>query len=77
MSLKMLNKPRPGDACLLCGAEPSVIGVFVPEAPQKYGAVKGKKRFIRYCLCSQCHSKQGTPENVEKGIQAELSGGAI
>lgn len=77
MNLKKLKNPRPGDFCLLCGADPSVIGVFVPENPQKYGASKGKVRFIRYCLCSRCHSKQGTPENVEKVILTEISGGTI
>ena len=76
MALKTLKNPRPDDFCLLCGANPSVIGVFVPENPQEYGAAKGKNRFIRYCLCSQCYSKQGTPENVEKVIMAELSGRA-
>jgi hypothetical protein len=76
-NLKALTKPRPEDFCLLCSAEPSVIGVFVPENAQEYGAVKGKTRFIRYCLCTRCHSKQGTLERVEKVIWAELSGGAI
>jgi hypothetical protein len=77
MTLKTLTKPRPGDFCLLCGAGPSVIGIFIPDNPQEYGAAKKKTRFIRYCLCSQCHSKQGASETVEKVILAELSGGAI
>jgi hypothetical protein len=76
VNLKSLKKPRPGDFCLLCGAAPAVIGVFVPENPQEYGAIKGKTRFIRYCLCTQCHSKQGALEKVEKVIQHEFLGRA-
>lgn len=70
--LKTLKDSRPGDRCLLCGSNPEVIGVFVPENPEIYGGIKGKTRLIRYCLCARCHSKQGAAEIVEKVIYSEL-----
>ncbi len=75
--LKKLKKPLPGDSCLLCGGKPSVIGFFLPENSQEYGAAKGKTRLIRYCLCWRGQDKQGTPETVEKVIRHELLGIAI
>lgn len=73
-----LNKLKKGDFCLLCGGDPSIIGFFVPDNPQKFGAAKGKSIYFRYCLCSQCHGDPDTPEKVEKIIYAELFfGGAM
>jgi hypothetical protein len=77
MTIKDLDKPLPGDHCLICGSDPDMIGVFVPEAPETWGAIKGKTRLFRYCLCRKCHSKPDTPEKVEKIIRAELTGGSV
>jgi hypothetical protein len=66
-----------GDFCLLCGGGADVIGVFIPDDPQKWGAAPGKTRFVRYCLCEKCKCKNDTPEKVEKVILAELSGGGV
>jgi len=72
-----LNKPRPGDFCLVCGANPAVIGVFVPEKPTAWRAAKDKSRFIRYCLCGECVKKPDIQATVEKIIRAELEGASI
>jgi hypothetical protein len=82
MRLKMLKieemtKSQSGDRCLVCGADPAIIGIFVPEEPVKWGAAGGKTRLIRYCLCNKCQGWQDTPENVEKIIRAELDEGGI
>jgi hypothetical protein len=63
------------DFCLLCGGSPEIIGVFVPEDSEAWGAPSGKTRFIRYYLCSKCHGRPDTPDKVEKIIKAELAGG--
>jgi hypothetical protein len=75
MNLRDIHKPIVGDHCILCGDVPSVIGVFVPDDPQKWGAAPGKKRFVRYCLCEKCKAKGDTPNLVEKVLLVELSGG--
>lgn len=75
MNLCDIHKPITGDKCLLCGNAPSVISVFVPDNPQRWGAAPGKTRFVRYCLCEKCKGKKDTPIRVEKVILAELSGG--
>ena len=74
--LQNLNELLPGDFCLLCGGKPAVIGVFVPEKPEKWGARAGKLRMLRYCLCKKCNEKKDKAELVEKIIRAELIGGA-
>ena len=73
--IQTLNKPLPGDFCLLCGGKPDAIGIFIPKDAEKFGGIKGKTRLIRYCLCAKCQAKKDTPENVEKVITAELIGG--
>jgi hypothetical protein len=70
-----LNKPLPGDFCILCGGKPGVIGIFVPDDPEAWGAPGGKTRVIRYCLCERCARGENVQERVEKIIRAELSGG--
>jgi len=77
MKIEDLIKPFPGDHCVLCGAEPHCIGIFAPENSQAYGAAAGKSRFVRYCLCEKCKSKNDTKEKVEKVIFADLNGGAV
>jgi len=72
-----MNKRIPGDFCLLCGGPSDVIGVFVPDDPQRWGAAPGKTRFVRYCLCEKCKSKNDTPIRVEKVILAELAGAGV
>jgi len=72
-----LRKPQPGDHCLICGAAPTIIGIFKPDEPLKWGAATGKTRLISYCLCSKCHGQSETPEKAEKIIRAELAGGVI
>ncbi|MFA5643885.1 MAG: hypothetical protein WC949_04975 [Candidatus Paceibacterota bacterium] len=75
MNLRDIPNPLAGDKCLLCGDTPSVIGIFIPDDPQKWGAAPSKKRFVRYCLCEKCKQNKKTPELVEKVILVELSGG--
>lgn len=72
-----MDKPQSSDFCLLCGARPAVIGVFVPEDPKAWGAPAGKSRFVRYCLCSSCQKKPDAPDRVEKVIRAELARGGV
>lgn len=77
MTIPDLKKPLPGDSCLVCGEPPKIIGIFTPTSPQNWGALPGKSRFFRYCLCSECHKEPDTPEKVEKIIRAELAGGGL
>lgn len=77
MKLNEINKPRPGDFCIICGANPAVIGVFVPDKAMAWGAAKDKTRFIRYCLCGECVKKPDIQGQVEKIIRAELVGGNV
>jgi hypothetical protein len=77
MNSNILTESRPGDSCLICGEVPAVIGIFKPEEPETWGAPAGKTRLIRYCLCVKCHGKPETPENAEKIIRGELSGGGV
>jgi hypothetical protein len=73
---KLIEK-KIGDHCLLCGAEPVCLGIFVPDDPVAWGGCKGKTRFIRYCLCSKCQGREDTPDRVEKIIRADLTGGGM
>lgn len=75
MELEEMTQARPGDHCVICGAQPTVIGIFQPTDPLKWGAPIGKTRFVRYCLCSKCQGRPDTPDQVEKIIRAELVGG--
>jgi hypothetical protein len=75
--LETLIQKLPSDFCLLCGGVPTVTGVFVPETPETWGGIAGKKRIFRYCLCSKCQEQIDTPENVEKIIRSELFGGGV
>ncbi|MBP7766580.1 MAG: hypothetical protein KA113_15440 [Syntrophaceae bacterium] len=77
MTLHNLDKPLSGDKCLLCGGVPSIIGVFVPEAPELFGGTKDKSRFFRYCVCGSCHAAPDTPQRVEKIIKAEIFGAGV
>lgn len=77
MKIEEMVKPRWGDKCLLCGESPAIIGIFQPEDPKVWGALPGKSRFFRYCLCSKCQSNPDTPDRVEKVIRAELVGGIV
>jgi hypothetical protein len=74
MNLLEIKKPLPGDFCLLCNGEPSIIGVFIPDKSLKWGGLISKQRFFRYCLCSKCQKKPDAMERVEKVIRAELAG---
>ncbi|RJQ72236.1 MAG: hypothetical protein C4519_18820 [Desulfobacteraceae bacterium] len=58
--------------CLLCGAPPDLIGVFVPIDPGAWGAAAGKVRAIRYCLCDSCAVEPGAADRLEKVIEHEL-----
>ncbi len=75
--MKTIIGKMPGDSCLLCGEPPAVVGIFKPDDPGTWGALPGKTRFFRYCLCSKCQGKPGTPTLVEKVIRAELAGRMI
>jgi hypothetical protein len=77
MTFSNLKEPRPGDVCLVCNSEPSIIGVFVPQEPGAWGGIKNKARFFRYCLCERCNRRLDKVERVEKIIRAELAGGSV
>ena len=77
MNPRDFHKPCSGDQCLICGGLPSVVGVFVPERPEDFGGVRGRIRFIRYCLCATCGQKKHAQDRAEKIILSELAGGAI
>jgi len=53
------------------------VAIFAPDNPEAWGAPRGRGRFFRYCLCSNCQGRPDTPEKVEKIIRAELAGGVI
>ncbi len=65
------------EVCLLCGGERAVVGIFVPNDTEAWGAPKGKNRLIRYCLCSKCYERPDKAERAEKIIRSELSGGGV
>lgn len=77
MKIEEMAKTFPGDHCVICGGKPSCIGIFVPDDSQAYGALDGKLRFVRYCLCEKCKAKSETPQKVEKIIFSDLNGGAV
>lgn len=77
MTLHDPKKQNYIDHCLLCGGKPFCIGIFAPTDSQVYGAPAGKSRFVRYCLCEKCRSKNDTPDKVEKVLLSELNGGAV
>lgn len=61
--------------CLLCGGPQDVIGVYVPDNPEAWGAPKGKDRRFVYALCGDCFGKPDAPTCVEKIIKSEVYGG--
>lgn len=77
MKLDNLIRPFAGDQCLLCGKYPAVIGIFVPNDSQLYGAPAGKSRYVRYCLCEKCKARPDAQEKVEKVIFSDLNGAEV
>lgn len=77
MKLEALTENLPGDHCLICSGNPVTVGIFIPEKPASWGAISGKGRLFRYCLCQECSEKTDTAERVEKIIRAELAGGGV
>lgn len=75
MKIEEMTKPFPGDHCLVCGAPPAIIGIFIPDDPKKYGAAAGKTRLVRYCLCDRCNGRPDKQDRAEKIIESELTGG--
>ena len=75
MDIIGMKQPQKGDRCLVCGAKPYVIGVFIPDNPVEWGATAGKTRLVRYCLCAKCQRKPDIQDRAEKIILSELSGG--
>lgn len=73
-AIEGLRLARLGDSCLLCGGGPEVIGVFVPHNPRQYGALPGKTRMVRHCLCGVCFQAPDREERVEKIIEVEMTG---
>lgn len=63
------------EKCLVCGGTPSVVGVFVPDDPSRFGAPEGKSRVVKYILCQRCADDPTTPDRVEKIILSEMAGG--
>lgn len=77
VKIEDLIEKNHGDKCLLCGGPPAVVGLFVPEAPEKWGAAHGKDRFFRYCLCQKCSETADARGRVEKVIRSEVAGGEV
>jgi len=77
MKIENLISPFVGDHCLLCGKHPTVIGIFVPNDSQLYGAPAGKSRYVRYCLCEKCKAQSDTRGKVEKVIFSDLHNGEV
>lgn len=77
MKLDNLIRPFAGDQCLLCGKYPAVIGIFVPNDSQLYGAPAGKSRYVRYCLCEKCKARSDAQGKVEKVILSDLNGAEV
>ena len=77
MKIEALTENLPDDHCLLCSGEPSVIGIFVPQDPQRWGATGGKTRIFRYCLCQKCGERPDKAERAEKIIRTALAGGGV
>ena len=73
--MRAMTEPVLGDFCIICGEPPAVIGIFVPDDAQKYGAPEKKMRFIRYCLCELCMNSEDVKTQVEKILLSEVSGG--
>lgn len=57
---------------LLCGGAPDVVGVSVPERPERCA---GKNKAFRYYLCLPYRRFPHTPERFEKIIKSEIAGG--
>ena len=72
-----MNRSDVPQACLLCGAPPEIVGLFVPERSEAWGAPKGKTRIVRYCLCLACQQNPSAPERVEKVIRSMLADGGV
>lgn len=51
--------------CYLCGGPTDLVGLFLPDDPQLYGAPAGKARLIIYGLCKTCQETPGAAEAVE------------
>lgn len=54
-------------SCILCGDEPFVIGIFVPNSKSKgeFCCPDNKERCIFYTLCEKCY-KQPEKDRTEK-----------
>ena len=77
MNLSEIEKPMPGDLCLICGRPAIMAGVFIPENPRAWGAPTGRSRLFRYGLCDECKGHQDTPDKVEKILRSYLNSGEV
>jgi hypothetical protein len=63
--------PDGGRACLLCGGEPDMANLFIPEDQRRIGAPARKTRVIIYLLCAACHRRGDCLERVEEKLLRE------
>jgi hypothetical protein len=59
---RIAQQPVP---CLLCGRRPQVLGVFVPDDPQRWGVPGGWQGGCVYTLCEICAARPGQVDQVE------------
>jgi hypothetical protein len=55
--------------CILCGGNPDVAGLFMPE----YGSPKLKVLYYAYALCEACYIAPNKAEIVEQKIGTFVS----
>ena len=60
--------------CLLCGAQSSMTGVFIPADSRLWGAPAGGDRTIFYTLCDDCYARPDQTDATEQRISQELDG---
>ena len=60
--------------CLLCGAQSSITGVFIPGNSRLWGAPAGKDRTIVYTLCDACYARPDQTDATEQHLSQALDG---
>src|SRR5262245_22919164 len=66
---------HPLTRCILCDAQAEIVGVFVPDVPERWGARPGRGRIIAYGLCQPCFARPDKAARVEEAIRQGLEGG--
>lgn len=60
--------------CLLCGAQSTMSGVFIPGSSRLWGAPAGRDRTVVYTLCDACFARPDQTDACELRISQELDG---